>query len=124
MRKITTAALFLTAAFTAAAGMAAELPAPPQSKIDAKAPKQQSYPKIVLYSVAWCPHCKEAKEYFTTHNIPFINKDVELDATAMEELTQKYRSQGVPVIVIGDRKVLKGFTPEIFEKAVKELQKK
>ena len=124
MRKIITAALFLTVALAAGAAVAAEPPAAPQSKIDAKAPKQQSYPKIVLYSVAWCPHCKEAKEYFTTHNIPFINKDVELDATAMEELTQKYRSQGVPVIVIGDRKVLKGFTPEIFEKAVKELQKK
>lgn len=124
MRKIITAALFLTVALTAAAGMAAEAPAAPQSKIDAKAAKQQNYPKIVLYSVAWCPHCKEAKEYFTANNIPFINKDVELDDKAMEELTKKYKSQGVPVIVIGDKKVIKGFNPEMFEKAVKEFQKK
>ena len=84
-----------------------------------------NYPKIVLYSVSWCPHCKEAKEYLTEHNIPFINKDVELDPQAMEELTNKYKSQGVPVIVLGDdRKVLKGFSRETFEQAVKELQKK
>lgn len=124
MRKIITAALFLTVALAAAAGMAAEAPAAAQSKIDAKAAKHQNYPKVVLYSVAWCPHCKEAKEYFTANNIPFINKDVELDDKAMEELTKKYKSQGVPVIVIGDKKVIKGFNPEMFEKAVKEFQKK
>ena len=124
MRKIITAALFLTVALAAASGMAADAPAAAQSKIDAKAAKHQSYPKVVLYSVAWCPHCKEAKEYFTANNIPFINKDVELDDKAMEELTKKYKSQGVPVIVIGDKKVIKGFNPEMFEKAVKDFQKK
>lgn len=124
MRKIITAALFLAVALAAGAGMAAEPPAAPQSKIDAKGSKQQQYPKIVLYSVAWCPHCKEAKEYFTANNIPFINKDVELDEKAMEELTKKYKSQGVPVIVIGDKKVLKGFNVDVFEKAVKDFQKK
>ncbi|AJE02947.1 glutaredoxin domain-containing protein [Geobacter pickeringii] len=124
MRKIIATSLVLAVALAAGTGMAAEFPAAPQSKIDAKAPKQQQYPKIVLYSVAWCPHCKEAKEYFTSRDIPFINKDVELDDKAMEELTKKYKSQGVPVIVIGDKKVLKGFNPDMFEKAVKDFQKK
>ncbi|BBA69682.1 glutaredoxin domain-containing protein [Geobacter sulfurreducens] len=122
MRKIFTAACVLAIAALAAPVLAADV-SPTQSKIDASA-KKQTYPKVVLYSVAWCPHCKEAKEYFTTKNIPFINKDVELDATAMEELTKKYKSQGVPVIIIGNDKVLKGFSPEAFEKAVKEVQSK
>ncbi|ANA40729.1 NrdH-redoxin [Geobacter anodireducens] len=122
MRKIFAAACVLAIAALAVPALAADV-SPTQSKIDASV-KKQTYPKVVLYSVAWCPHCKEAKEYFTAKNIPFINKDVELDATAMEELTKKYKSQGVPVIIIGNDKVLKGFSPDAFEKAVKEVQSK
>lgn len=97
----------------------------PQSPINPSAPAQHKYPKIVLYSVSWCPHCKQAKEYFTKNNIPFINRDVELDDAAMRDLTRKYKSQGVPVIVIGDDKViLKGFDEQKFLKAIKDLQKK
>lgn len=97
----------------------------PQSPINPAAPAQHKYPKIVLYSVSWCPHCKQAKEYFTQNNIPFINRDVELDDAAMNDLTKKYKSPGVPVIVIGDDKViLKGFDEQKFLKALKELQGK
>ena len=93
----------------------------------AKAQAAKNYPQIVLYSVAWCPHCKETKEYFTRNNIPFINRDVEMDAKAMEELTGKYNSKGVPVIVIGtgsDEVVVIGFTPELFEESLKKAQAK
>jgi glutaredoxin-like YruB-family protein len=93
----------------------------------AKAEAAKKYPVIVLYSVAWCSHCKETKEYFTRNNIPFINRDVEMDARAMEELTGKYNSTGVPVIVIGsgrDEVVVKGFTPEMFQESLKKSQLK
>ncbi len=124
MKKIIIAALFLVCA--ASAAYAAD-PAgdAPQSPIHPNAPVKLQYPKIVLYSVSWCPHCREAKEYFTSHNIPFINKDVELDTVAMDELTNKYKSQGVPVIVLGnDQKVLKGFDEQRFRKAVEEVRGK
>src|SRR5690606_1825675 len=69
----------------------------PQSKLNpAKAEAVKNYPKIVLYSTTWCPHCKAAKEYLTKNNIPFINRDVEADSQAMELLTDKYNSRGVP----------------------------
>ncbi len=90
-----------------------------------KAQAAKKYPQIVLYSVAWCPHCKETKEYFTRNNIPFINRDVEVDAKAMEDLTVKYESNGVPVIVIGtgaNEVVVKGFTPKLFEESLKKAQ--
>jgi glutaredoxin-like YruB-family protein len=93
----------------------------------AKAQTARNYPQIVLYSVVWCPHCKEAKEYFTRNTIPFINRDVEVDKRAMEELTGKYNSQGVPVIVIGtgnNEVVVKGFTPELFQASLKKAQAK
>ena len=107
------------------AGFAAAATEAPQSPLKAATPQATSYPKVVLYSTSWCPHCKKAKEYFTRNNIPFINRDVELDDAAMTDLTKKYKSQGVPVIVIGDDKtILKGFDEERFQKAVKDLQKK
>ena len=114
--------LVLTLGAVAAWGASGDAP---QSPINPAAAPAQKYPKVVLYSTAWCPHCKEAKEYFTKNNIPFINRDVELDDAAMTDLTKKYKSQGVPVIVIGnDEKIIKGFSQDRFEKALQELQKK
>jgi len=96
-----------------------------QSPLKPPAAAQRKYPRIVLYSVSWCPHCKAAKEYLTRNNIPFLNRDVEVDDDAMDDLTKKYKSQGVPVIVIGnDEVILKGFDQQKFEKAVKDVQKK
>lgn len=81
-------------------------------------------PKIVLYSASWCPHCREAKEYFKKNRIAFINRDVEEDSDAMETLVETYKSHAVPVIVIGnDEKILKGFKQEEFEKAYEEYKK-
>lgn len=98
----------------------------PQSQLNpAKAAESKKYPTIVLYSVSWCPHCRATKEYFTQNNIPFINRDVEIDPQAMQELTGKYNSQGVPVIVINpgaSEIVLKGFTPESFQDGVKKAR--
>ena len=72
-----------------------------------------------------CPHCKAAKEYFTRNNIPFINRDVELDSDAMAVLTGKYKSQGVPVIVIGDdAEVVRGFDEARFSKILQKYRKR
>jgi glutaredoxin-like YruB-family protein len=118
---IAIAAMLFAAGSAAAAGTGDA----PQSLIVPNAKVVHKYPKIILFSVAWCPHCKAAKEYFTHNDIPFINRDVELDAKAMEELTGKYKSHGVPVIIIGDdARILKGFDQEKLEKVLKELEKK
>jgi glutaredoxin len=93
----------------------------------AKAAAAKNYPQIVLYSVAWCPHCRETKEYLTKNDIPFINRDVEVDTKAMEELTIKYSSTGVPVIIFGkgkDEIILKGFTPELFQENLQKARSK
>lgn len=83
-----------------------------------------AYPKIVLYTTSWCPHCKEAKEYLTSRKIPFTNLDVEEDISAWEDFSEKYQAKSVPLIVIGnDQAILKGFKQETFEKALRELQK-
>jgi len=112
--------LFLFIPLFALTCQAEEKIAGPQSPINPQAVQAKKYPRIVLYSVSWCPHCMEAKEYLTSHKIPFINKDVELDDNAMKELTENYKSTGVPVIVLGNgEKVIKGFNREYFEKVLK-----
>lgn len=117
--------LLLLLAVAASPAFAAGGSDPLQSPLSPHPTARHDYPKIVLYSTSWCPHCKEAKEYFTHHNIPFINRDVELDDDAMELLQNRYKSTGVPVIVLGnDDKVLKGFSKDVFEKAVQELREK
>jgi glutaredoxin 3 len=120
------AALFVACVVSVVPCMAADKG--PQSTLNpSKAQAAKNYPQIVLYSVTWCPHCKETKEYFTRNNIPFINRDVEIDEKAMEELTLKYSSNGVPLIVIGTGKnemVVKGFTPELFQESLKKAQAK
>lgn len=99
-----------------------------QSKLDpVKAQEARKYPQIVLFSVSWCPHCREAKEYLAKNNIPFTNRDVEQDAQAMTLLTDKYKSQSVPVIVFGagqNELVMFGFTPETFQENLKKAQAK
>jgi glutaredoxin-like YruB-family protein len=123
MTRTLCAAIALTLFMYASAGAEA----PHQSQLTPeKAAAAKQYPRIVLYSVAWCPHCRETKEYLTKNNIPFINRDVELDTKAMEDLTIKYNSTGVPVIVfIGkgdDEIVMKGFTPEQFQETLHNVQ--
>jgi glutaredoxin-like YruB-family protein len=88
------------------------------------AAKAISYPKIVLYSTPWCPHCREAREYLTGRDIPFVELDVESDEEALDRLVTKYETKRVPLIVIGDDEaVIKGFTPELFENALRGLRK-
>ncbi len=83
-----------------------------------------SYPRIVIYTVSWCPHCKEAKEYLSSRKIPFINLDVDENESARKTLVEKYQMNSVPLIVIGnDKVILKGFKRESLEQALDELKK-
>ena len=114
--------------FFAATAITADIPAhaagePSQTILNQGAVKKSSYPKIVIYTVAWCPHCRKLKEYLTSRNIPFINRDVELDAAAMLDLEVKYNSRGVPIVVIGDNEeVIKGFNAEKLEALVQKVR--
>jgi glutaredoxin-like YruB-family protein len=96
---------------------------PSQTILNPATPRKSVYPRIVIYTVSWCPHCRELKEYLNSRGIPFINRDVELEPAYMDEMVQKYKSYGVPVVVIGnDQEVLKGFTGEQFEKAIAKVR--
>lgn len=81
-----------------------------------------AYPRVVVYSAPWCVSCNAAKDYLKKNSIPFIGKDVDANPRFMEELSDRYRISAVPVIIIGkDQRVLRGFVPEVFAKAFKEV---
>jgi len=80
-------------------------------------------PLVVIYTLSTCPHCQEAKEYMTSHGIPFINREVDDDDQHMQELMQIYdemkvpvEKRGVPLVVISDKVRLQGFNKERFQK--------
>jgi len=63
---------------------------------------------VTVYSTPTCPWCDRAKEYLTSRNVPFTNKDVSVDQEAAMEMIRLTGQQGVPVIAAGSD-VIVGF---------------
>jgi len=53
-------------------------------------------PVVTIYGTSWCGACKAARQYFSSHNIPFADKDIERDADAARELAAKASKMGIP----------------------------
>lgn len=58
-----------------------------------------------------------AKEFLTSHNVPYIDVDVSVDATAREEMVEKSGQLGVPVFDI-DGQVMVGYNQQLLSKVV------
>ena len=74
--------------------------------------------KIKIYSTSTCPYCEMAKEYFKKNNVVYEDYDVAEDEKAREEMIQKSKQMGVPVIDI-DGKIIIGFNKPEIDKALK-----
>jgi glutaredoxin len=56
---------------------------------------------IILFTTQTCPYCTQAKTFLTQNKIKFIEKDINKDAAANNELVKR-NIKGVPTIFIGD----------------------
>lgn len=56
---------------------------------------------VTLFSTQLCPHCKTAKAFLKENHIQFIEKDVNKDAQAQEEMARR-NIRGVPTFIIGE----------------------
>ena len=99
-----------------------------QTILPAHHPAAEQKPLVVIYTLSTCPHCHEAKEYLKNNNIPFVNREVDTDDEQMETLMKIYDSmgvpdekRGVPLLVIGDRIRMQGFSSEKLQNALKEI---
>ena len=64
--------------------------------------------KITISSTPWCHFCHQAKEYFKSKNIEFLDIDVSKDQQKADEMIKKSGQMGVPVIDI-DGQLIIGF---------------
>lgn len=70
---------------------------------------------VKVYSTATCPHCVRAKQFLKDNNIEFENYDVSTDQEKAQEMVDKSKQMGVPVIDI-DGKIIIGFDKEAISK--------
>lgn len=84
--------------------------------------------QVVIYTISTCPHCREAKEYLNSNNIPFINREVDTDDKHFADLMRIYdemgvpeEKRGVPLLVIGNRIRIQGFNKDKVQRALKEV---
>lgn len=69
----------------------------------------------IIYSTVWCGFCNMTKQYLASKNVAFVDKDIEADNAAREELLQKIDGnfRGVPVIDINGTIILGFDRPKI-----------
>lgn len=71
---------------------------------------------VTVYSTAWCGVCKQAKAFLKQRGVAYLERDIEKDPGAEQELQRKaqaqgFRPSGVPVIDVGGD-LMTGFDPE------------
>jgi glutaredoxin len=69
---------------------------------------------VTMYATQWCGVCKRARAYFAANGIRYTEIDVDTSEAGLKEF-RELGGRGVPLILVGD-KVMKGFSPEGFER--------
>jgi glutaredoxin-like YruB-family protein len=77
---------------------------------------------VVIYTTTWCGYCKKTKEFLKKKGVSFVEKDIEKDSGAAQELAQKaaaagVRASGVPVTDVRG-KLIVGFDQAKLEAAL------
>lgn len=81
---------------------------------------------VTIYSAEWCGVCKQAKAWMQQNKIAYVERDVEKDPKALDDMRADAQKAGVPfsslerkvpVIVVGG-KVMSGFDPNAIQAAL------
>lgn len=72
---------------------------------------------VTIYTSPTCMYCRQAKDFFREHGVPYKEVDVLSDLSARKYMMQKSGQKKVPVFEIGGE-MLVGFTEsrELLEK--------
>lgn len=94
---------------------------PPPAKPDGK-PSAVAF-TVVVYGASWCGACHQAMAYLKQRRVPAVEKDIEQDPGAAEEMQKKLARAGmrggsIPVIDVKG-KLLIGFEPHALDAAIK-----
>jgi glutaredoxin len=72
--------------------------------------------EVIVYSNVGCGPCHQAMEYLSQKGVPFREKNVARDPSAMQDL-MRMGLRLLPVLVIGDQR-LSGFNPKEIDAAL------
>jgi len=94
-------------------------PPPPPPAPDVKQ-KVMGEHRVIMYMTPYCPVCRRARKWMRNRGVPFIEKNIESDPAAVQELQKKaekqgIKIQGVPIFEVGGR-IIPGFDEEILTK--------
>jgi glutaredoxin len=67
--------------------------------------------KVIVFTQQDCPPCAWVKNFLAQRGVQFEERSIDAGFSVVQELTQKYKSQSTPTVVIGDE-VLIGYNPE------------
>jgi len=128
LRKLLLFISFLLIACTGSSFAGNSIETSSQTIITLESKTGENAPQVIIYTTSSCPHCREAKEYFTQNNIPFVNREVDTDDEHLATLMRIYdlmgvpeEKRGVPLLVIGNRIRLQGFNKDKVQNALKEV---
>lgn len=71
---------------------------------------------VVIYSTTWCPYCKQAKAYFDSIGVSYVENDIENSIQARETY-KSLNGRGIPLVFIGTNR-FDGYDPVAFEQAL------
>ena len=86
------------------------------------APEAVADASVIIYGAEWCSACRSAARYLSQKGVPFVEKDIEADASARAEMSEKARAaglapSGIPVLDVRGR-ILTGFDPGSIDRAL------
>lgn len=67
--------------------------------------------KVIVFTQRDCPPCGWVKNILAERGVEFEERSIDSGFAVVRELTQTYKSQSTPTVVIGDQ-VLIGYDPE------------
>ena len=67
--------------------------------------------KVIVYSTSKCPYCVKVKNYLLKNGIPFVEKLVDSDMNAANEMVKKTGMMSVPITEI-DGQFVSGFNKD------------
>jgi glutaredoxin len=77
---------------------------------------EQSTQKVVMYGVPNCGYCRQARQYFASHDIDYVEYNINKSSGRLKEF-RRLGGRGTPLILINGKKV-HGFKPQAIEAAL------
>lgn len=92
--------------------------------LDPASPGEVASADVIVFGASWCGACRETEAFLRGRGIPFVERDVEREPGAREDMMRRAQRagispRGIPVIDFRGR-IIQGFDREALERAIRE----